>query len=142
MKLALHVLSVLLFIFTGCSKDNGDFTIIGEWDAKSSTTYVYSEGQLADTEYSNIPGFTFNSDGTGTYSVNTYSVYNIFKWSLRNDTLSLLFEEDLSTQKWFLEFKNHNYMRLTKQFETHFSDFSFQFKIINEYSKHSLFNLD
>lgn len=111
---------VAMMSLVSCGKDDEDL-IIGKWNvtAQSGSYNVYLNGQLVESDDPfddmSFNYFQFNNDGTGSMMVSiiwddededdwkgadkgTYSMPMPFKWTLNNDTLVLLIEEDEGSQ--------------------------------------------
>ncbi len=80
-------MSAMLIVFSSCSKDG--FEIEGTWNVDKVETYM--GGELIDTS-ENEGTVTFNSDGTG--SATDDGETDEFNWTLIDDTLTLLFDDE------------------------------------------------
>jgi len=83
---------LILFAFSGCSKDDEDkFDIVGTWNVDKVEIYV--EGELMET-IENDGTFTFNADGTGTVVDDEGT--DTFEWSLSGDKLTITDDEGIT----------------------------------------------
>lgn len=80
-------MSTMLIVFSSCSKDG--FEIEGTWNVDKVETYV--GGELIETD-ENEGTVTFNSDGTG--SAIDDEETDEFNWTLIDDTLTLVFDDE------------------------------------------------
>lgn len=80
-------MSAMLIAFSSCSKDG--FEIEGTWNVDKVETYM--GGELIETD-ENEGTVTFNSDGTG--SAIDDEETDEFNWTLIDDTLTLVFDDE------------------------------------------------
>lgn len=80
-------MSAMLIVFSSCSKDG--FEIEGTWNVDKVETYM--GGELIETD-ENEGTVTFNSDGTG--SAIDDEETDEFNWTLIDDTLTLVFDDE------------------------------------------------
>lgn len=88
-RLLFLAFGLILFAFSGCSKDDEDkFDIVGTWNVDK--VEIYFEGELMQT-IENDGTFTFNADGTGTVIDDEGT--DTFEWSLSGDKLTITDDE-------------------------------------------------
>ncbi len=87
------LLGTLAFLFSACSDDDDDFTIVGTWDVQSMVTNLYIDGELFMTDDNEeLEAITFNEDGT-CYATLDDGEEDAFEWTLIGDNLTIKLDE-------------------------------------------------
>ncbi len=83
------LLGALAFVFSACSDDDDDFTIVGTWNVQSMVMNLYIDGELFMTDdMDDMETITFNEDGTGVAHLDD-GEEDPFQWTLIGDNLTI-----------------------------------------------------
>lgn len=99
----LSAIAVFALVFTGCSKDDDDFSIVGKWNLDKQTVEVYAGTTATGTPihtqtYTDSPTFDlgwyqFNTDNTGIDDEG-----DAYTWKLEGDKLTITFNDGVDVE--------------------------------------------